>query len=275
MSPNLRERLGLSQPAKLAMDQVSEALRVSVWNFVHDVYSHSNILTLTASALAIAHRLRWQIDQISNAGTLVDRLKGTFLSEAQGLEFYEILEIVAQGMRDWPQPRESDKNYWDLWTRVLTEDGAFFRFNKGELVPLTSQVEIAEVNKALTAGASAVAAHINAALKLMPPARDANTRNAVKEAISAVEAAIRYVTNEPKLTLGDALPEFEKKFGQFHPAFRGALTKLYGYTSDAGGIRHSLVEGSETVTVDDARLMIVVCSAFANYLIARASAGIK
>jgi hypothetical protein len=49
--------------------------------------------------------------------------------------------------------------------------------------------------------------------------------------------------------------------------------KLYGYTSDAGGIRHSLVDGSDPVTVDDARLMIVVCSAFANYLVARTSMG--
>jgi hypothetical protein len=271
MSPKLRERLGLTKPPKLAMDQVSTELRTSVWNFVHDIFIHSNILALIESARVIAHQLRWQLDQITNAGALVDRLKGTFLSQAQGLEFYEILETVAQGMRGWSQPRVSDAQYWALWNRVLADDGAFFRFNNGELVPLTSEVEIAEVNRALSADTPGVAAHISAALKLMPPARDANLRNAVKEAISAVEAAIRYVTNEHKLTLGDALPEFEKKFGQFHPAFRGALMKLYGYTSDAGGIRHSLVEGSEPVTVDDARLMIVVCSAFANYLVARAS----
>jgi hypothetical protein len=213
-----------------------------------------------------------QIDQVQNAGSLIDRLKATFLGQAQGLEFYEILEIVVQGMREWPLPRESDSEYWKLWNQVLAEDGAFFRFNMGELVPLTSEVEIAEVNKALRADTSAVATHINAALKLMPPARDANMRNAVKEAISAVEAALRYVTEQPSLTLAKALPEFEKRFGELHPAYRDALSKLYGYTSDAGGIRHSLTEGSAPVTVDDARLMIVICSAFANYLIGRATA---
>lgn len=271
MSPKLRERLGLTPPPKLAMDQVSTELRTSVWNLIHDIFLHSNILALVDSARAIAHQLRWQMDQIANAGALVDRLKVTFLSQAQGLEFYEILEIVVQRMRDWPQPRESDAEYWGLWNRVLADDGAFFRFNNGELVPLTSEIEIAEINKAMSADTPGVATHINAALKLMPPASNADMRNAVKEAISAVEAALRYVTQQPSSTLAKALPEFEKRFGDLHPAYRDALSKLYGYTSDASGIRHSLTESSTPVTVDDARFMIVICSAFANYVVARSA----
>ena len=52
---------------------------------------------------------------------------------------------------------------------------------------------------------------------------------------------------------------------KLHSAFRGALEKMYGYTSDARGIRHALRE-EPTLDSDDARFMLVSCSAFVNYL---------
>ena len=45
-----------------------------------------------------------------------------------------------------------------------------------------------------------------------------------------------------------------------------ALKSLYGYTSDAEGIRHAL---SDVPTLDaaDAKFMLVTCAAFMTYLI--------
>ncbi len=39
---------------------------------------------------------------------------------------------------------------------------------------------------------------------------------------------------------------------------------LYGYTSDADGIRHALMD-LPTLTFDDAKFFLVVCSAFVNF----------
>jgi hypothetical protein len=50
-----------------------------------------------------------------------------------------------------------------------------------------------------------------------------------------------------------------------HPAFETALSKMYGYTNDAQGIRHSLLS-EPTLDADDARFMLVICSALVNYL---------
>jgi hypothetical protein len=47
--------------------------------------------------------------------------------------------------------------------------------------------------------------------------------------------------------------------------------KLYGYTSDDSGIRHAILD-QPTVGFDEAKFMIVSCSAFVNYLIAKAGA---
>lgn len=58
----------------------------------------------------------------------------------------------------------------------------------------------------------------------------------MKESISAVEALVKQVTGT-KDTFGAAL----KKLGvDAHPAFVEACSKIYGYTSDADGIRHAL-----------------------------------
>jgi hypothetical protein len=51
-----------------------------------------------------------------------------------------------------------------------------------------------------------------------------------------------------------------------HPALEAAFTKLYGYTSDAKGIRHALLDDDEVVTFEEAKFMLVACSAFINYV---------
>jgi hypothetical protein len=63
--------------------------------------------------------------------------------------------------------------------------------------------------------------------------------------------------------LADALKELD-----LHPAFSSGLDKIWGYTNDASGIRHSLM-GKDEVTSDDARFMLVTCSAFSYYLLAQ------
>jgi len=53
------------------------------------------------------------------------------------------------------------------------------------------------------------------------------------------------------------------------------FSNLYGYTSSAEGIRHALLEEAK-LNFEDAKFMLVSCSAFVNYLIAKTSkAGIK
>ena len=47
-----------------------------------------------------------------------------------------------------------------------------------------------------------------------------------------------------------------------------AFNMLYGYTSDANGIRHAGNIGGPSSTFEEAKFMLVSCSAFVNYLIA-------
>jgi hypothetical protein len=96
--------------------------------------------------------------------------------------------------------------------------------------------------------------------------RDPDYRNSIKESISAVEALVKTVTKSDKETLGDLLKDLERK-GKLHPALKAAFSSLYGYTSDADGIRHALLD-EDRVTFDQGKFMLVACSAFTNYVTA-------
>ena len=53
---------------------------------------------------------------------------------------------------------------------------------------------------------------------------------------------------------------------RLYTALKGSLSQLYGYTSDADGICHAMLEESNLSYID-AKFMLVACTNFINYLI--------
>ena len=54
---------------------------------------------------------------------------------------------------------------------------------------------------------------------------------------------------------------------KLHPALKQGFLKIYGYTSDEGGVRHAEGMFVSDVTFEEAKFMLVSCSAFVNFLI--------
>jgi hypothetical protein len=72
------------------------------------------------------------------------------------------------------------------------------------------------------------------------------------------------ILDKPKATLGKLADQLN-----IHPAFKEAIKKLYGWTSDEGGMRHG-DHGEELKSAEEeARYMLVQCSALVNYVIAK------
>ena len=65
------------------------------------------------------------------------------------------------------------------------------------------------------------------------------------------------------------MKKIKDKIG-LHPALEKGFGAIYGYTSDQGGIRHAMIDES-TCDFEDAKYMLVSCSAFVNYLIMKAN----
>jgi hypothetical protein len=135
------------------------------------------------------------------------------------------------------------------------------------LTPIVSEEEISAIEQAMSHGErfSPAMAHIETALARLADRSSPDYRNSIKESISAVEAVCQIITGDSKATLGQALKKID-----VHPALEKGFGNIYGYASDADGIRHALLD-EQTVDADDARFFLVPCSAFVNYLIARAS----
>jgi hypothetical protein len=100
--------------------------------------------------------------------------------------------------------------------------------------------------------------------------RAANYRNSIKESISAIESLAKQLAGSQKADLNQALDTMQSRGVPCHPAFKSAIKKMHGYTSDEPGIRHALFE-EDDIRFEDAQVMLVCCSAFINYLIAKSS----
>jgi hypothetical protein len=152
---------------------------------------------------------------------------------------------------------------------VLEREKSAYRFVAGRLAPLTNEIEMQELEQAAKHRNrfAPVAEHVRTALDLYGKKPQPDYRNSIKESISAVESAAKIVTGLPNATLGQAIKVIDQRHS-LHESFKKGIFQLYGYTSDKGGIRHSLTEAAN-IDEADARYMLVSCSAFANYLISR------
>lgn len=141
-----------------------------------------------------------------------------------------------------------------------------YRFIGKEITPIDSTAE-AEAVVSAREGVEGIpgARHaLDRAVELLADRQSPDYPNSIKESISAVEAVVKKVTREG--TLGAGLGKLEAAGLSIHPALKGAWKQMYGWTSDADGIRHA---GIEAAHADQslARYVLVVCSAFVSYLI--------
>lgn len=138
-----------------------------------------------------------------------------------------------------------------------------YRIINGQIVEITSEEEITTIEKALESNQSNIRTHLSKALELYARKPTGDYRNSIKESISAVEAMSQNITGENTLNF----KKMEEKGVTIPSILRQAFEKLYGYTNDKStGIRHALMEDTNTPQAEEALFMLVSCSAFINYL---------
>lgn len=181
--------------------------------------------------------------------------------EAQWWEVYNVVEFL------FGLPQAG--SFIGRVSFFLEREKAGYRILNRQLVSITDPIEIAAVVTASSVRGKFLGTqeHLRTAVSLFSKNPDPDYRNSIKEAISAVETVARVVTGNPKATLGEALKKIDENM-TIHPALREAMNRLYGYTSDEGGIRHALLEQS-TIDEAEAKFMIVTCSAFVNFCVQR------
>lgn len=163
-----------------------------------------------------------------------------------------------------------DSSLYEEANEVFEKEYIGYRFIDEKITPISDKYEVAAVNEALQNIYQPVREHISKANALLADRENPDYENSIKESISAVEAICEIVTSfhGQEATLGNMLKNLESKGIHIHPALKSAFSSLYGYTSNASGIRHAKKMGGEDSTFAEAKYMLVSCSAFVNYFMA-------
>lgn len=260
----------------IQIDSVDIDLKNRLWNAIVDIfriddnrgYNHNLLSNYIWSTFFNETK-----DMMPNNGYYA-YIRNWFFEQSQWYEIYDFIEYLCLLHSNYYR-LHSDIKYrieirtdiCGLFNKIFEQELSGYRIIDNQIVPITSDIEIESINMALasTDKYKSVNLHIKTAIEYLSDKQNPDYRNCIKESISAVEAFCKIITNKDKATLGDALKEIEKKFS-IHTALKDAFSKIYGYTSDAGGIRHSLTEKDANIKQEDAIFMLVSCSAFINYL---------
>lgn len=204
---------------------------------------------------------------------LYKRLRKVFF-QFEWNEVYDFIEFVAKSYPAEDSDEERNEYFMKACNAFLRRELSAYRFVGGKITQITEEEEIAEIEKAIKLEEKPVRTHLQTALKLLGDRKEPDYRNSIKESISAVESLCNSIKGGKNATLGEALKEIDKSVA-LHPAIKKGFDSLYGWTSDADGIRHALMDLTN-LDFEDAKFMLVACSAFINYLTEKSvKAGIK
>ena len=278
---NFSQRIGLKPIRKpIQIDGIDEELRNTLWSlltaFYWDKYEAPPLATATyikKSNLGELFISLWLLYFKKPIDTIPLHYSGydgglyilrEYYFEAEWNEVYDFVEFISIH-----SPENSRNVFIAQCNDFLERENSGYRFVDGKIIEITSAEEINEIETAIKNSTPyyGVKQHLKEAITLMGDRKNPDYRNSIKESISAVEALCKKVADDDNATLGEAIKILEKK-GAVHPALKSAFSSLYGYTNKADGIRHALLEESN-LTGADARFMLISCSAFINYVIAR------
>ena len=265
------QRYGYSQVRdNLQLESMDQALRNSLWNQVERYYWFSSaivpneLLILEFCAKVWSDYFKEPLNKMPRSLGDKKRVIFTYFESAQWYEVYDFVEFIIQEVPSFPFSERPDLFRKDV-NKVLEREASGYHLVGQRVVPIIDQAEVDEVEGALLSNLQSVSEHLKRAIEFLSDRQSPDYRNSVKESISAVEGQVRDALGEEKGTLGKLLEQLDQK-KSIHPALKGAFDRLYGYTSDESGIRHALIEEGREVTFQEAKFMLVACSAFVNYI---------
>ena len=261
------ERYGYITPSEaIIVECMPQEVQNAIFNCFDTLYRQTRVDVIKIQKDVCAHFLNEKTDGFSYYS--YDDVITPYL-EDPNIEWYKKLDLVEFVIDSLV--RQHDLMGADTFTKNLNSE--FERLNYGYRIinklvtPITAKEEVEGIEESLDNAKDNIREHLNSALKHLSDKEAPDYRNSIKESISAVGVLCREITGENDL--GKALSSLEKKHGLLHPQLKAAFSSLYNYVNEKqSGIRHELMDDSGTYipTYHEAKFMLVICSAFINYL---------
>lgn len=251
----------------LQVKSMSNGLRNRIWNLFYqeEVQARASdvldIETIMGHQDTIAEKIADKLGFLkSSAQTSLEEF---VLGRAEWCEVYDFIEVNISFLQG-KEKRDRTRQY----NKILEDENAGYRIVAGSVTPITNDSEIKTIEDASTSQFESVNQHIEKALLHYADLKNPDYANSIKESISAVEAMCCIITNKSgkQATLGVTIKELERHGVYIHSAMKKGFESLYGYASDEDGIRHG-GKDLKNVPAEDAKYMLVTCSAFINYLV--------
>lgn len=265
------KRIGLVSEPIFQEKSISEELKNKLWNICNPYIS--NVWTRitrssygwtrreTSSHFVYEFAMYFSLDKDivpEHIDSIKKFIKNMFFIPKQRNKIYDFIEFIYK--------HETNKYFLEGINEALEEENSAYRLsNEWDILPITNKEELETINNVQNIPYKSVTDHIQTAIKYITDTKP-DYRNSIKESISAVEAMCCIITEDGGATLWKAIKKLKEKWIHIHPSLEQWFNKIYWYTSDDGGIRHSMIEWGEIPTFDEAKYMLVSCSAFVNYL---------
>ena len=284
---NFAERNGFAEEKTIQIDEMDAGLRNRLFNAVHKYWGPSS---------RIHQELAYVVDRLGLRDEGFDvanwrEIDSIMLRKTENTPWYmpyEVIELIFEAKRfccrQCPRYRPcSNLNIREgifcdelVWLReipnklnvILEEEKSGYRVVNDKFVNISNNTELHSFKESSNSPFQSVNVHMRKAMQLYSDRKNPDYENSIKESISAVEAMCCIITgmNGGTATLGAAIKKLENHGIVIHAALRDAFSKMYGYTSDSNGIRHGGID-FKNAPAEDAKYMLVSCSAFVNYLI--------
>lgn len=256
-------------------EQIDEILRNHLWNTIIKYrfisISNQKYWDNVSSSTTVYSKFLWsnffnkRIDELPETPSKLFKFIKDYYFASEWYEKFDLIEFLCKKPSRSNSIAESHRiKFINNINSILERELSPYRLIENQLVKISSKEELKSIEESIKIDEKykPVKNHLIRAIDLFSNRKSPDYRNSIKESISAIESLCSIITENPKSTLGTALKEIE----DLHPALKSAFTKLYGYTSDAKGIRHSLID-EDDIKQEEAKFMLVSCSAFVNYLI--------
>ena len=174
-------------------------------------------------------------------------------------EIYDFIEFISEIHKN----DIANKEFKVKINEVLENEMSAYRFVDGYIAQVIDKVEIEEIEEALDNPMSGVKIHLSNSLASLSDRENPDYINSIKESISAVESAVNKLSGKTNVALNKCL--YKLPF-DIDNNFKQAVVKMYSWTSSSDGIRHGITNEEIKSSFAEAKYMLVICSAFVNYL---------
>lgn len=262
-APTFSQRHGYKPfNTEIQIESLNDRTRMDIWNaFVHPLFIAPMTPVVDPEIVWAAHlaRERHRYHPSPFEGALHDIVFGH-----DWYLVYDLLEFLVQSAS--PHRIEDLQERMNL---ILAANRAGYRIVDTYFVPISNPAEAAAIETAASSPLREAREHIRRAIALFAVRDNPNFAKAIQEAMSAAEAAANHLAYTEGKTLAEALTIAQRRnVGGLHASLVDGWKMLYGFTSDSGGIRHALKDGSIEPDQNLCQYFVITCSAFVNFVVA-------